>query len=69
MAKESPKRTTKSKSYIESRMKCYKSRSDRVHVLKNKDGWAVKREGRSRAYRVHDNKSDAINTFASDYGK
>ena len=32
----------------------------RVHVIAHKDGWAVKKEGTTRAHRVFDQKSDAI---------
>jgi hypothetical protein len=32
----------------------------RVHVIARDNGWAVKREGASRAARIHGKKSDAI---------
>ena len=35
-------------------------RRDRVHVIARDRGWAVKREGASRAARVHDSKEAAV---------
>jgi hypothetical protein len=33
---------------------------NRVHIISRGDGWAVKREGASRAARIHPSKRDAI---------
>lgn len=34
--------------------------SDRIHVISRESGWAVKREGRSKASRVHRTKESAV---------
>jgi len=65
MAKKSPIKTSRSKTNIDARMKSYKSRPDRLHVLANKNGWSVKREGTSRADRVFSRKSDAVSRATS----
>lgn len=41
--------------------KASKSRATpRVHVISRKDGWAVKREGLSKASRIYDSKPAAV---------
>lgn len=41
--------------------KTRKSKSNkRVHVISRKDGWAVKKEGNSRASRIYPNKKSAV---------
>jgi len=34
--------------------------SERVHIISRKDGWAVKKEGASRATRIYQNKDAAV---------
>ncbi|HKJ69260.1 MAG TPA: DUF2188 domain-containing protein [bacterium] len=42
-----------------------RSRDDKIHVISKEGRWAVKKEGRSRAYRVLDTKKEAIKTACS----
>jgi len=38
------------------------STSKRVHIISRNDGWAVKREGASRASRIYETKKTAVNS-------
>ncbi len=37
-----------------------KDSSKRAHVISRKDGWAVKKEGASRASKIYQNKDSAV---------
>ncbi len=37
-----------------------KSSSKRAHVISRKDGWAIKKEGASRASKIYQNKDSAV---------
>ena len=37
-----------------------KASSKRVHIISRKDGWAIKKQGASRASRIYQNKETAI---------
>ncbi len=37
-----------------------KTSSDRMHIIKRDTGWAVKREGASKASKVYDTKEEAV---------
>ena len=37
-----------------------KSASKRVHIISRDNGWAVKKEGASRASRIYENKETAV---------
>ncbi len=38
-----------------------KATPKRVHIISRKDGWAVKKQGASRASKIYDKKETAIN--------
>ena len=37
-----------------------KTSSDRMHIIKRDNGWAVKREGAGKASKVYDTKEEAV---------
>lgn len=49
-------------SNTQSKMSKCKPVESRVHVLTNKNGWAIKREGATKAYKVFDTKEAAVNS-------
>jgi len=40
--------------------KTSKDSSKRAHIISRKDGWAVKKEGKSRASKIYQNRDSAI---------
>lgn len=49
------------KKSILKRLQTLSAKNDKVHIISKKGRWAIKSEGTSRAYRIFDKKSDAIN--------
>lgn len=45
------------------------SRKPRVHIIYRGDGWAVKREGNARAYRILRTQADAVGFAKKMYAK
>ena len=65
MVKKTNIGSSKSKKALRERIKSVSTRKDKVHVLTHDKGWAVKKEGSSRATIISPTKSDAIHKARS----
>jgi len=45
-----------------SKISSKRKRSKRVHVISRKDGWAIKKEDKTRASKIYNNKDSAISS-------
>jgi len=45
-----------------SKISSKKKGSKRVHIISRKDGWAIKKEGKTRASKIYDNKNSAVSS-------
>ena len=45
-------------------VKIYSKRKEnkRVHIISRKDGWAIKKEGKTRASKIYNNKKSAVSS-------